>query len=87
MSQQEMAVARTCYERGQKPSEIAATLGRDKIEYTLLQFSCVFPVAYSSAQFPAVAFQLHSSCKFQLQILFPLGEAFAGAKTKQTNPN
>ena len=58
MSQQEMAVARTCYERGQKPSEIAATLGRDKIEYTLLQFSCVFPVAYSSAQFPAVAFQL-----------------------------
>ena len=79
MSQQEMAVARTCYERGQKPSEIAATLGRDKIEYTLLQFSCVFPVAYSSAQFPAVA--------FQLQILFPLGEAFAGAKTKQTNPN
>ena len=64
MSQQEMAVARTCYERGQKPSEIAATLGRDKIEYTLLQFSCVFPVAYSSAQFPAVAFQLHSSCKF-----------------------
>ena len=58
-----------------------------KIEYTLLQFSCVFPVAYSCVQFPAVAFQLHSSCKFQLQILFPLGEAFAGAKTKQTDPN
>ena len=29
-----------------------------KIEYTLLQFSCVFPVAYSCVQFPAVAFQL-----------------------------
>ena len=29
-----------------------------KIEYTLLQFTCVFPVAYSCVQFPAVAFQL-----------------------------
>jgi len=58
-----------------------------KIEYTLLQFSGVFPVAYSCVQFPAVAFQLHSSCKFQLQILFTLGGAFAGAKTKQTDPN
>jgi len=36
MSQQEIAVARTCYERGQKPSEIAATLGRDKSVLTRL---------------------------------------------------
>ena len=34
----------------------------------LVSFSCVFPVAYSPVQFPAVTFQLHSSCKFQLQI-------------------
>ena len=58
MSQQEMAVARTCYERGQKPSEIAATLGRDKIEYTLLQFSCVFQLHILLRSF----LQLHSSC-------------------------
>ena len=65
----------------------ASSMGMCSVFYTLLQFSCVFPVAYSCVQFPAVAFQLHSSCKFQLQILFTLGEAFAGAKTKQTDPN
>ena len=46
--------------------------------------ACVFPVTYSSVQFPAVAFQLHSSCKFQLQILFPLGETFASSSIIET---
>ena len=54
---------------------------------TFRQFASIF-LCFSSCIFLcAVAFQLHSSCKFQLQILFTLGEAFAGAKTKQTDPN
>ena len=36
MSQEEIAVAQTCYERGQKPSGIAAMLGRDKSVLTRL---------------------------------------------------
>ena len=54
---------------------------------TYRQFASIF-LCFSSCIFLcAVAFQLHSSCKFRLQILFTLGEAFAGAKTKQTDPN
>ena len=49
-----------------KPCERSSAQNCLKIEYTLRQFSCVFPVAYSCVQFPAVAFQLHSSCKFYL---------------------
>ena len=49
-------------------------------EYRCLRFSCVFPVAYSPVQFPV------SSCKFQLQILFTLGEEFAGAKKANKVP-
>ena len=49
----------------------ASSMGMCSVFYTLLQFSCVFPVANSCVQFPAVAFQLqipvaNSSCKFYL---------------------
>ena len=50
---------------------------------TYRQFPSIF-LCFSSCIFLcAVAFQLHSSCKFQLHILFTLGEAFAGAKTSK----
>ena len=55
-----------------------------QIEYTLLEF---FPVFFQLHILVCSFLQLHSSCKFQLQILFTLGEAFADAKTKQTDPN
>ena len=45
------------------------------LEFFLCFSSCIFS--------GAVSLQLHSSCKFQLQILFTLGEAFAGAKKSQ----
>ena len=45
--------------------------------------SYIFFCAVSCSCIP-VAFQLHSSCKFQLQILFPLGETFASSSIIET---
>ena len=59
-----------------RPTWQAIVLNYIKTYRQFPSISCVFPVAYSCVQ-------LHSSCKFQLQILFTLGEAFAGAKTSK----
>ena len=59
-----------------RPTWQAIVLNYIKTYRQFPSISCVFPVAHSCVQ-------LHSSCKFQLQILFTLGEAFAGAKTSK----